>query len=56
MSLVSKMPAIAFLGLAGVRITLLFLVLVADGAELIVESTIVPFFRIKPRSISMATT
>ena len=32
------------------------LFLVEEGAEIMVESTIVPFFRMRPRSISAATT
>lgn len=51
MSFVSEMPGIPFFGMS-IRIPLFF---VEEGAEMIVESTIVPFFRISSRLVSVLT-
>ena len=50
--LISKVPFIALFYLMRIRVPLLVLVFVEDGAAMMVESTIVPFFRSKPFSLS----
>ena len=48
MRLIAEVPGIAFFHLMGIQSRFFSLFLVEEGAEMMVESTIVPFFRISP--------